>query len=216
MRASHLVISNIGQGAPHTFPAFPYAEGFVSWHASAYVKPLTHHADGTKLSAREKLILFVLAESHNEDRGNCAWIGVEKAARNSLTSRSRFIELLKRLEQHGTISIERREGKSSLYRFPELPVRESDPSEKRNRTPPVRQLQDPTRPTAIGPKPLESIGTDIPPLDAASSPEYREKLKDIKDRIDAWQHRRWQTDDSGKRFLISPSSGEKVYEEALV
>jgi hypothetical protein len=141
----------------------------MSWHASGFVKTLTHHKDGTQLSAREKLILFVLADSHNETRGNCAWIGIEKAAHDALTSRSRFLELLKRLEARGTISIERREGKSNLYRFPDLPVRESDPPTKRNSTTPVR-FQDPTRPIAVGPKPLEPLGTDIQPPPAGKRP----------------------------------------------
>jgi hypothetical protein len=136
----------------------------MSWHASGYVKNLTHHNDGTRLSAREKLILFVLADSHNENRGNCAWLGIEKAARAALTSRSRFIQLLKRLEEKGTIRIERREGQSSLYFFPNLPVLELDP--------PVRK-SDPTRPIATGPHPSDScrtqafnepLRTDIQPL----------------------------------------------------
>jgi len=140
-------------------------EGALSWHASGYIKKLTQHKDGTRLSAREKLILFVLADSHNEDRGNCAWIGIEKAARDSLTSRSRFIELLGRLESKGTIRIQRREGQSNLYFFPDLPVRESDP-------PPIRK-SDPTRPIATGPHPSDScrtqafsepLGTIIQPL----------------------------------------------------
>src|SRR5882724_158192 len=115
-------------GVPHTPRFASYVEGLLSWKATAFVKPLTKHADDTPLSAREKLILFVLADSHNEDRGNCAWIGIEKAAKNSLTSRSRFIELLGRLEKKGTIRIERREGRSNLYFFPDLePVLKSDP-----------------------------------------------------------------------------------------
>ena len=134
----------------------------MSWRAAGYVKGMTCHKDGTRLSAREKLILFVLADSHNEERGNCAWIGIEKAAIASLTSRSRFIELLGRLERKGTIRVERREGKSSLYFFPGLPVRESDPYQTGNRTTPVRS-QDPTRPIAVGPKPLEPLVTDIQP-----------------------------------------------------
>ena len=151
----------VGAGAT-TLAFILFVEGNLSWHASGFVKTLTHHKDGTRLSAREKLILFVLADSHNETRGNCAWLGIEKAAHDALTSRSRFLELLKRLEEKGTISIERREGKSSLYRFPDLPVRESDPPTRQNSTTPVR-LQDPTRPIAVGPKPLEPLRTDIQP-----------------------------------------------------
>jgi hypothetical protein len=155
-------------GVPHTPRFASYVEGRLSWHASGFVKNITHHKDGTRLSAREKLILFVLADSHNEDRGNCAWIGIEKAARNSLTSRSRFIELLRRLEDKGTITVERREGKSNLYRFPDLPVRFSDPSAKT----PVQKSDD-TRPVATGPHQsdscrtqafIEPLGTDIQPL----------------------------------------------------
>jgi len=144
----------------------------MSWKASAFVKPLTHHKDGTPLSAREKLILFVLADSHNETRGNCAWISITLAAKDSLTSRSRFIELIKRLESKGTIRVERRVGMSSLYFFPDLPVRESDPPQKA-----VVLKSDPTRPIAAIPHPSDScrtqaskepLGTDITPDELAS------------------------------------------------
>ena len=89
----------VGAGAT-TLAFILFVEGNLSWHASGFVKTLTHHKDGTRLSAREKLILFVLADSHNETRGNCAWLGIEKAAHDALTSRSRFLELLKRLEEN--------------------------------------------------------------------------------------------------------------------
>jgi hypothetical protein len=89
---------------------------------------MTRHGDGSRLSAREKLILFVLADSHNDDY-DCAWPGLTKAAGQALTSRRRFIELIKRLEEKGTITVERREGKSNLYRFPGL-VQSSHPTGK--------------------------------------------------------------------------------------
>jgi hypothetical protein len=130
----------------------------MSWKASAFVKPLTHHKDGTRLSAREKLILFVLADSHNDAR-NCAWISITLAAKDALTSRSRFIELIKRLESKGTIRIERRIGMSSLYFFPDLPVRESDP--------PVVT----TRPIATGPHPSDSCRTQA----SIEPPEEKER-----------------------------------------
>jgi len=168
-RRGAVTSGGIGLGrVPNHLPLSSLLGGIVSWHASGYVKKLTHHKDGTRLTAREKLILFVLADSHNEDRGNCAWIGIEKAARDSLTSRSRFIELLGRLEAKGTISVQRRQGQSNLYFFPDLPVRESDPPTPR----PVRK-SDPTRPIATGPHPSDScrtqafnepLGTDIQPL----------------------------------------------------
>ena len=184
----------------------------MSWKASGFVKSLTHHKDGTRLSAREKLILFVLADSHNEDRGNCAWIGIEKASKAALTSRSRFIELLNRLEKKGTIQVQRREGKSHLYFFPDLlPVRESDPHPYENRTTPVRP-PDPTRPIAIGPEPLEPLGTVIqPPAEPVPSP-----IELAKQRLDDYYKRKWQTDEEGKRYLFSPTDGHRVYEFEMI
>jgi hypothetical protein len=52
-------------------------------------------------------------------------------------------------------------------------------------------------------------------LPAPAVADFDEKFKNIRKRVDDWNARRWQTDESGKRFLISPSSGQKVYEEAL-
>lgn len=193
-----------------------FVEGIMSWRASAYVKPLTEHPNGTKLTAREKLILFVLADSHNEERGNCAWISIDKAARDSLTSRSRFIELLSRIERMGTVAIERREGKSNLYRFPYLPVRESDPYT----VPPVRK-SDPTRPIATGPHPSDSYRTQasIEPsrtdITAPSAPSSLIDFELLNQLLDDWHARRWKTDEKG-RYLITPATPHrKVYESEM-
>lgn len=143
----------------------------LSWRASAHVKPLTNHADGSRLTAREKLILFVLADCHN-DEYDCAWIGIKKAARHALTSRSRFIELLNRLEQKGTVLVEKREGRTNLYRFPGL-VRSSDGYLGRgvrgsDHTGPT--ATGPGGPIASGPKPSISLeGTEIQPPSAVSN-----------------------------------------------
>jgi hypothetical protein len=164
----------------------------LSWRATAHVKPLTKHQDGTPLTAREKLILFVLADSHN-DEFDCAWLGITKASAAALTSRSRFIELLKRLETKGTIHIERREGQTHRYHFPNLPVRESDPPKKS----PVLK-SDPTRPIATGPHPsdscrtqasIEPLVTDIQPMSGPVRTreeifeEVRRKEQEAKERF---------------------------------
>lgn len=134
----------------------------MSWRATAHVKPLTKHADGTPLSAREKLILFVLADSHNDDY-DYAWPGLTRAAEQSLTSRRRFIDLMKRLEDRGTITVERREGRSNLYRFPGL-VQSSHPLPVPELHPTSAVVTAPPSATATAPKPLSSLeGTDIQP-----------------------------------------------------
>jgi len=142
----------------------------LSWRATAHVKPLTHHGDGTPLSAREKLILFVIADYHNEDY-NCAWMSVTKAARASLTSERRFRELLQRLEKRKTLEIERREGRTNRYFFPGLtPPQFSQGSKKHPcnpRIPPLLQLPHPTPATATASEPLSNLKESEPSPPAA-------------------------------------------------
>jgi len=88
----------------------------MSWKATAAVKPLTHGAYGEPLTAREKLLLFVLADYHNDNR-HVAWASLAAIARASLTSRKHTITLLKRLVAHGLIAIEHRQQKTNLYRL---------------------------------------------------------------------------------------------------
>jgi hypothetical protein len=88
----------------------------VSWKATAAVKPLTHDLHGAILTAREKLLLFVLADYHNDHR-NAAWAGLTALAKAAMTSRKHTITLLQQLEDRGLIAIEKRPQKTNLYRL---------------------------------------------------------------------------------------------------
>jgi hypothetical protein len=88
----------------------------VSWKATAAVKPLTHDNQGQILTAREKLVLFVLADYHNDDRG-AAWAGLTAIAKASLTSRKHTITLLAQLVKRELIAIEQRPQNTNLYRL---------------------------------------------------------------------------------------------------
>lgn len=160
----------VGPGAYTSGLHISLVGGNLSWHATAFVKNLTHHKDGTRLSAREKLILFVLADSHNVEQGNCAWLSVPKAAMAALTSERRFSALLQRLESKGTLRIQRREGRSNLYFFPGLdtPAKISGVKKLNCGTPPL-ELQHPTPATAVAPiASIEPLGTDIQPASRPS------------------------------------------------
>jgi hypothetical protein len=175
----------------------------LSWRASAFVKPLTKHQDGTPLTAREKLILFVLADSHNDDY-DCAWPSVRRAASQSLTSTSRFMDLIKRMESRGTIRIERHEGKSNRYYFSGL-FRGSEQSRKtpfRGSEHTVPTRSEHTVPIAIGTEPPSSLqGTDIPP-DSAVSPILQARVKEAEER-------------SRLKRKVERAWGEALYENAL-
>lgn len=95
----------------------------MSWKATAFVKPMTHYPDGTKIRAAEKLLLFVLADDHNEGRGY-AWPSQKTLAKNSLLSDRQVRRLLtKILSKNWPIRVElqRKSGKvemgSSHYFF---------------------------------------------------------------------------------------------------
>lgn len=70
--------------------------------------------------AREKLLLFVLADYHNEER-NCAWAGLTSISKAALTSRRHIVTLLDDLERKGTLIIQRRTHETNLYWFVGLP-----------------------------------------------------------------------------------------------
>jgi hypothetical protein len=71
----------------------------MSWRATAHIKLLTHMPDGSRLRAAEKLLLFVLADSHNEERGK-AWPSMPTLARQSLLSERQTKRLIRRLESN--------------------------------------------------------------------------------------------------------------------
>jgi Helix-turn-helix domain len=68
----------------------------LSWKATAFVKPITHYPDGTKVRAAEKLLLFVLADDHNDSRGY-AWPSQKTLARNALLSDRQVRRLLTKI-----------------------------------------------------------------------------------------------------------------------
>ncbi|OLE54197.1 MAG: hypothetical protein AUG51_09405 [Acidobacteria bacterium 13_1_20CM_3_53_8] len=93
----------------------------MSWKATAYVKGLKLAPNGEKVKRGEKLVLFVLADSHNEDRRG-AWPSVPLLARSALLSARRVREVLKQCRQKGVICYESREkdhggNDSNFYRF---------------------------------------------------------------------------------------------------
>jgi Helix-turn-helix domain len=76
----------------------------MSWSATAYVKKLKAAPDGTPLTKGQKLLLFVLADYHNEERGY-AWASLTRIATESLLSRSGVIRAIKTLQIKGILHI---------------------------------------------------------------------------------------------------------------
>lgn len=78
----------------------------MSWAATGFVKKLRQSHTGELISKAEKLVLFVLADYHNEDRGD-AWASLTHLAEESLHTRSGVVRTLRSLEAKGVLQIVR-------------------------------------------------------------------------------------------------------------
>ena len=92
----------------------------MSWQATAYVKTLVTAPNGEPITRSEKLLLFVLADSHNAGR-RVAWPSVTTMAFDCLMSERQIQYILRSVEPKGIIEIIRplRTGRGyyQCYRF---------------------------------------------------------------------------------------------------
>ncbi len=76
----------------------------MSWQATAYVKTLNIAPSGEDITRSEKLVLFVLADSHNAER-RLAWPSIPTMAAHCLMCERQVQYLLHELERKGVIEI---------------------------------------------------------------------------------------------------------------
>ncbi len=105
----------------------------MSWVAASYVKKLRVAPNGEAITKGEKLVLFVLADYHNEEKGY-AWASLSHLADESLHSRHGVILTLQSLEKKGVLCVNRSteaatKRVTNRYRFPGL---ESSPPIRTN------------------------------------------------------------------------------------
>jgi hypothetical protein len=119
----------------------------MSWKATAYAKGVRAGAHGEPITRNEKLVLLILADCYNEDRG-CAWPSIPRLAKDALMSVRQVQRCLRSLEAKGLLVISlggRRRRDASEYRFPGL---------------------DRERAETLIPSDLESRGDMVTPLDS--------------------------------------------------
>ena len=145
----------------------------MSWIATAAVKGLTDN-----LTAREKLIMFLLSDYHNEHTGQCN-PGHKRFATEALSSRRHLQRVLHSLEQKGFIVILRGGGRqSNQYLLTCL-----DPSSTGDTVSPVtsggRTPCHPSPDIAVSPQPGHSCVTQtvIEPLSEQGTPSLSSSSK---------------------------------------
>ena len=92
----------------------------MSWANTAYIKKLKVPPAGTPISKSEKLLLFVLADYHN-DESDEAWVSLPRLAAESLQTSAGVVRILQGLERKGVLQMIR------------------DPAAPRSRLPPPRR-----------------------------------------------------------------------------
>jgi DNA-binding MarR family transcriptional regulator len=88
----------------------------MSWKATAFVKSLTQAPNGERLTATEKLVMFVLADSHNDDHGK-AWPSLRRLAEQSLLSERQARYILRSLESKGLLRVCRGTGRGNTSEY---------------------------------------------------------------------------------------------------
>jgi DNA-binding MarR family transcriptional regulator len=88
----------------------------MSWKATAFVKGLVQAPNGEKLTATEKLMMFVLADSHNDDHGK-AWPSLRRLAEQSLLSERQARYILRSLESKGLLRVCRGTGRGNTSEY---------------------------------------------------------------------------------------------------
>ncbi len=96
----------------------------MSWAATSYVKKLRSAPNGEAITKGEKLVLFVIADYHNDERGD-AWASMARLAFESLHSRRGVVKTVQALERKKVLSVYRSPDAATKritnrYRFPAL------------------------------------------------------------------------------------------------
>ncbi len=96
----------------------------MSWAATSYVKKLRKAPNGEAITKGEKLVMLVIADYHNDERGD-GWVSIKRLALESLHSRRGVVKTVQALERKGVLSVHRSPDAATKritnrYRFPEL------------------------------------------------------------------------------------------------
>lgn len=138
----------------------------MSWEATALVKPITHTAQGVKLTPTEKLVLMVLSDSVSPDTG-FAWPSVSTLAKLCLSSERTVQYVLRKLEEGKLIRSERFDGRKTKYYISKpqagLNFTPADPAPVQPivKTPATQRRKSECIP--IEPKAAENLKTPLPP-----------------------------------------------------
>lgn len=156
----------------------------MSWAATAYAQKLRRASNGEPITIGEKLIMIILANYYNEEKG-FAWPSLSRLADETLYSRRGLVSALQSLERKGLLHIVRHPDATKRvtnhYRFPEL---NSLPSPVTSESGSL-DLEKPDSQT--GEVRLPALVNSVPPLVNSVPPIFPVTLNDLSKDIAAEQ-----------------------------
>lgn len=165
-------------------------------------------------SERSARLVFIVIASHCNDDGYC-WPSVDTICELAKLSKPVVLQGIEKLVDLRELRVEkggRGAGDTNYYyltAFMEGRVKKGKGTTDKG------QVSHEIRVNPSLPEQEENNKrVEQPPSADISSLPYEDKIRIVNQRLDDYYKRRWQTDEKG-RYLISPSTGEKVYEEAI-
>jgi len=158
------------------------------------------------------LLTLLMIANHAHADGTGAYPSIATLAKETRLSERGVQYCIDKLKESGELLVFPDEGPRGCNLY-QIPMTQTLRQSKKGMTQDLERMTQKMPPRdaiAIAPEsknhPLE------PSAPSAPSSSHAEKLELLKERLEAWNSRRWNYDEEGKRFLISPSSGQKVYE----
>jgi hypothetical protein len=159
------------------------------------------------VSERSARLVFVALAAHCNDDGY-AWPSIETLCQYSKLSKPVVLEAIQKLAELKEIAIEkggrgpRDTNHYYLSAFMDVRVRKGKENLDKGKVSPEK-----------GSTRVDTNKNEQELLEEGSlSPEQEKRRQDAMDRAVDWHCRNWKTDDDGKRYLVSPSTGKRMYE----
>jgi hypothetical protein len=150
------------------------------------------------------LVVLLMIANHAKTDGTGAWPSVATLAKESRMSERNVRYCIREAEFRGELLTHMKGGPygSNLYSLPLMGGAKIAPLGAVCDTGRGKMEQEMGQPSA--PNPSLTI-----PKDKDVSP----KVEVLNQRLEDYYQRRWKMDENGKRYLVSPSTGERVYDK---
>lgn len=159
-----------------------------------------------------RLVMLCLAAHCNED--GYSWPSMETLCTLTRLSKPIVLQAIEKLVEHGEVTVERGgKGAADTNRYFMKTFMEGRVNKGKENLDKGKETPEKVS-TRVDTNNKEQEVLEQAPSAQELLPDYQERVKTVSQRLEDYYNRRWQTDERG-RYLISPSTGNKIYEEEV-